>query len=272
MTEPGSTAPGPQETAPPRPLPATALPITFWGLVLLVLAAVGLVFVGGGLILVAGALLSGSDGGLLDSAWKLAGSWQFVLAVTAWQFVAMMLAIRYVGMRRAGLDWRGMGLRPVGPRWWLGGIALALLAIPLASLTTRLTQVLLDLPLDMPQLEALAPEGFQPLAAVGMTLLGALAIPLAEELLFRGFLHGWLRRHLAFWPAALTGSALFGLVHGQIAIIPGTFLIGMVLVWARERSGSLTAPWIIHAAFNGVQLIILYWALAAGVDLEEIPL
>ena len=66
-----------------------------------------------------------------------------------------------------------------------------------------------------------------------MTLVLA---PILEEGAFRLVLYGWLRRFMAFLPAAVISSLAFGIYHGNW--IQGTyaFLLGMVLAWGYEGS------------------------------------
>ena len=54
----------------------------------------------------------------------------------------------------------------------------------------------------------------------GLSLLRAcLVAPLAEELLFRGALFGWLRRRLPAWPAILVSAALFWVVIAGFRVL-----------------------------------------------------
>ena len=70
-----------------------------------------------------------------------------------------------------------------------------------------------------------------------MTLVLA---PVLEEGAFRLVLYGWLRRFMAFFPAAFISSLAFGMYHGNW--IQGTyaFLLGMVLAWGYEGSEYLS--------------------------------
>lgn len=82
--------------------------------------------------------------------------------------------------------------------------------------------------------------------------------PLAEELLFRGFIFQGLRRRLHFWPCAIFVSLLFALVHGQINVGLDVFALSLVLCWLREQTGSLWPSIILHAAKNGLAFLLLF--------------
>jgi membrane protease YdiL (CAAX protease family) len=74
--------------------------------------------------------------------------------------------------------------------------------------------------------------------------------PLTEEIFFRGLLPWLWRRHLGpqgtIWGPAL----LFAALHGSLRALPSLVLLGWVLGWARERSGSLLPGIALHLAVN----------------------
>ena len=99
---------------------------------------------------------------------------------------------------------------------------------------------------------------------VGAFFAGALivaAAPLSEEIFFRGFMFGGLRRRLPMWAAAVIAGAVFGLLHytgpDSIGVVPQLAVLGVLLAWLYERTGSLWPPIILHVANNGLALIAL---------------
>jgi len=86
--------------------------------------------------------------------------------------------------------------------------------------------------------------------------------PIAEELLFRGFLLPALARsRLGFWGAGLVTSALFAAAHyylftPDVLMLVGFFLGGLFLVWTLGVTGSLWVPMAIHMSYN---LLALLW-------------
>jgi membrane protease YdiL (CAAX protease family) len=90
--------------------------------------------------------------------------------------------------------------------------------------------------------------------------------PLVEEFVMRGFLFSGLRGKLKFLPAAIITSILFAVAHLQagsgnallwIAAID-TFILSMVLVTLREKTGSLWPGIGLHAIKNGLAFIALF--------------
>lgn len=82
--------------------------------------------------------------------------------------------------------------------------------------------------------------------------------PLGEETLMRGYLYSGLRTRWSFRTALLVTSLLFGLAHlgsgtnGSPLWLAGldTFLLSVVLVYLRERTGALYAGMLLHGANN----------------------
>jgi len=80
---------------------------------------------------------------------------------------------------------------------------------------------------------------------------------LCEELLFRGLLLPSLER-LGTRCALLLSGLLFALMHGQITALPAHLLLGFVLGLLLVGYGSLLAPMIFHATYNGAAMLLSY--------------
>ncbi len=85
---------------------------------------------------------------------------------------------------------------------------------------------------------------------VAMLLIFALAVPVIEELVFRGVLLEASRGQLTFLFAAVLQAALFALIHESWMDMPGLFLFGLVGAWLVKRSEGLLAPIVMHSTFN----------------------
>lgn len=89
----------------------------------------------------------------------------------------------------------------------------------------------------------------------------------AEELLFRGAVQGRLRQSWGMWPAIVSATVLFGLVH--IPAITGGFgaqlsyallvgILGLLLGYLYEYTGNILVPSLIHGAYNATLFGLLY--------------
>src|SRR5262249_37045858 len=90
--------------------------------------------------------------------------------------------------------------------------------------------------------------------------------PITEEIMIRGFLFTGLRSKLSLIKAGLITSVLFAIPHLQ----PGsgqpllwmagvdTFILSLILVYLREKTGSLAASIGVHAIKNFVAFLALF--------------
>jgi membrane protease YdiL (CAAX protease family) len=85
------------------------------------------------------------------------------------------------------------------------------------------------------------------------SILAVVVIPFFEELLFRGFLQGFLVRLLGGFAGVVVTSLAFALLHG-LSATPPIFCLSLFLGWLQLRTGRLAAPWAAHACHNGLTL------------------
>lgn len=81
--------------------------------------------------------------------------------------------------------------------------------------------------------------------------------PFAEEVLFRGALFRPLLRRYPLATCLPLTSLAFTFVHAEPQAFAPIFLMGLLLGLLRAKSGSLFAPFVMHAAFNAVGLVEL---------------
>ena len=158
--------------------------------------------------------------------------------------------------------------RELGNGLLMGIAGMLVLAVALLALGVRVPDESADL------------SATRTMALLVLVPVGALLIALIEETWFRGGLHGVARRHIGVPGAVLLGCSLFALVHyarADIPIEPGDvrwwsgievmrhafdrlwlrdrvfdslvalFLLGVMLVALRERSGRLALSIGVHA-------------------------
>ena len=92
------------------------------------------------------------------------------------------------------------------------------------------------------------------LAFAGGAILTTIMAPLAEELFFRGFLYGGLRRY-GVPIAAVVSGLVFGGVHiggSPIGFLVPLAVLGIILALLYERTGSLYPPIALHALNNSI--------------------
>jgi membrane protease YdiL (CAAX protease family) len=197
------------------------------------------------------AALTGGIGGITLQLSTLA----FPLALTGFTLLWVGIRHRAVDSLKLG-SIRGATDVALGSLYGVGLFGLATLAIyPIVQTIWQIVTGHPPSPIRQPVLPA-DPEPVQ--VALGV-LTVVLAVPLGEEVFFRGMLFGSLRTRMGFARAAAISSLLFALVHVQPPLVILMFFVGFGLAFIYERRGSLVAPIAAHAAFNliGFTLILL---------------
>jgi uncharacterized protein len=114
-----------------------------------------------------------------------------------------------------------------------------------------------------PEQRDLADElGFN--TGVAGAIMAGLAIvvvaPFAEEVFFRGFLFGSLRRLTSLWPAALGSGFFFGIIHlstGDLSVVPPLAYLGVLLALLYARTGSVWPCIAVHTFNNALAFTLL---------------
>lgn len=78
----------------------------------------------------------------------------------------------------------------------------------------------------------------------------AFCMPLIEEILFRGLVFGAFEKRWGMKGAILGSAFLFACFHFQLVGCLWLFCFGLVLGWARWKSGSLGLPILVHSLNN----------------------
>ena len=81
--------------------------------------------------------------------------------------------------------------------------------------------------------------------------------PVCEELLFRGVLYPSLRDLGHRRMAIAASSLLFAAIHGSLALMLPLTVLAVVLIWLYEKTGSIVAPILMHAAFNAINFAMI---------------
>jgi membrane protease YdiL (CAAX protease family) len=95
---------------------------------------------------------------------------------------------------------------------------------------------------------------------ISVIFMAILVAPIAEEIIFRGYFYGVIRRYGGRIPAILISSLLFAAVHGNLSAAPGLCILAVTLCLLYERTGSLWASMTLHAAFNASTVVaLIFW-------------
>ena len=152
----------------------------------------------------------------------------------------------------------GLDRMPVG-RSLLLGIALLISALPLVFAVDYVASILLKAnpttdAQEVIQIFENASSGAQ---RIPIIVLAVVVAPVAEELAFRGYIYGVIKRYVGAIPALVLSGILFALIHGNLPSFFPLLVLASVFALAYELSGSLLVPMTMHALFNAFSLILV---------------
>lgn len=107
---------------------------------------------------------------------------------------------------------------------------------------------------------------------IGLMIVTAVIVaPICEEIVFRGYVYPVLKRFSGAVPAAFLSALIFGAAHGNLAILLPLSLLGILLVWIYEKTGSIWAPIAVHFCFNAATVALQLAARAHFIPLPDSP-
>lgn len=175
-----------------------------------------------------------------------------------------MAGLALVGLilTRRGISWRrvfGGARLPWSARLGLG-MTFYLAAMPLVWFYALIYQAALRAHGYSPAWQEVVQAFTDETSVTVRLLLFLLAVglaPIFEELLFRGLLLPLAVRRLGVTLAIIAVSALFAVLHFHGPSLVPLFLIAAAFSLGYLASGSLWVPIVMHALFNGVNLVLL---------------
>lgn len=104
-------------------------------------------------------------------------------------------------------------------------------------------------------------ETFQASGALDIKLLviltAVIIAPLSEEILFRGFVYGVLKRYTDAPFATLASSLMFAIIHMHLGSLMPLCVLAVLFCIAYEITGCLLVPMFLHMIFNSTSLIVM---------------
>ena len=152
-------------------------------------------------------------------------------------------------------NWFSFRLRDGWLLWGIGGYCAA---IPIVVVVSLVNQQLWQGQGGSNPLLQIVLESQDNLALLIFFSTAAIAAPLFEEFLFRGFLLPSLTRYLPLWGSILFSSFLFAAAHLSLSEILPLTALGIVLGVVYSRSRNLLAPMLLHSLWNSGTLMSLF--------------
>jgi uncharacterized protein len=142
--------------------------------------------------------------------------------------------------------------------WWLWGIGGYLVATPIVIIVSFFNEQIWQGQGGSNPILQIVLEGKDPIALLLFFLTAAVAAPIFEEYLFRGFLLPSLTRYVPVWVAIGISALLFGVAHLSLSEILPLTTLGIILGVVYVRTRSLLASMLLHSLWNSSTLVSLY--------------
>lgn len=137
----------------------------------------------------------------------------------------------------------------------LGRALLALAAAyPILMLVQSMVYGISGGDLDVQDIVRFLQQAESPRDRWAVLAMAVVVAPVAEEIIFRGFLYPTAKKYAGAFVSAVATSLLFAGLHGHVPSVPALCMLAMCLVLAYEKTGSLLVPMIMHAVFNAVSV------------------
>ncbi|MEO1148164.1 MAG: type II CAAX endopeptidase family protein [Cyanobacteria bacterium J06638_22] len=176
----------------------------------------------------------------------------YVTMATAGLFI-LFLSVR--AYRPLPKDWFRFQLSGRGLLWGVGGY---LAALPLMLGVSIVNQQIWQGQGGSNPLLQIVLEENDPVALGIFLFTAAVAAPVFEELLFRGFLLPSLTRYFPVWGAIALSGLVFAIAHLSLSEVIPLALLGSVLGIVYVRSRNLLAPMLLHSLWNSITMIGLF--------------
>ena len=145
-----------------------------------------------------------------------------------------------------------------GNNWLVWGIGGYLVAIPLVVIVSIINQEIWQGQGGSNPLLFLAVQAQDKVALLIFFITAAIAAPIFEEIIFRGFLLPSLTKYIPLWAAIGLSSLLFSVAHLSLSEVLPLLVLGLVLGVVYTRSRNILASILVHSLWNSGTLLSLY--------------
>lgn len=197
----------------------------------------------------------------------LASASRILLAQASGQGLPVLYLLWRAGSAPRGL--RLIGVIPTRPGRDLGwGVLGFLAAVPLVFATIQAAVILgeqfgQEAPVLAHDMLKMLVDSDSTLGSALIAVSAILVAPILEEAIFRGIVQSVMVEvagEAKRWSIVIIAALVFAMIHANTATwenwqaLPGLFVLGLVLGWLYERSGSLWPSIVVHMGFNTLNI------------------
>jgi len=174
----------------------------------------------------------------------------------ATELLVLFFLLVFLKLTNKGIKYLGVTKKNLNKIWYAFpayGVYFVLSAIGVITLSKLVSEDVLDKAQDI---------GFETSGNINDTILAFVALviiaPIAEELLFRGFLFKGLKKAMDYRIAVFISALMFGVAHGQLNVGVDTFALGIVLAWLMHETDNIAVPIVLHMGKNLLAFLLLF--------------
>ncbi len=196
-----------------------------------------------------------------DQASSDAGSWSLVVNIAYFFFVGVMTygILEWIRNRRVSelFGLKKLRLAPIILYSIVGGFAsLLLCAWGVGTFSQDYLEGIFDQLSAQKTVESL--QDSRSKVELGLSIIMAcVAAPIVEEMLFRGYMYGALKRATNPIFSMVVIGGLFAVVHGNLPALLPLWAFSILLCLAYEWTRCLWVPMGMHAFFNAANIILM---------------
>lgn len=136
------------------------------------------------------------------------------------------------------------------------GLIPALLGVTLAAAAVF---KIFNIPVEPQQMVEMLKEETKMPSLMYMIIFASFFGPFMEEIFFRGFVYGALRKKIGVSGGILMSAAFFACVHVNMASFMPILILGILLAYIYEKTGSLVSSITVHIMHNSCMLAFLFF-------------
>lgn len=175
---------------------------------------------------------------------------QLIFYVFLLAYIYFFITLYYRTSFISSLKWKRLSAHNT-VRYLLGGAALSLIVMIIPPL--------------LPEKKSFPLEKMfnSPASAYAIAAFAVLIAPFMEELLFRGLLFAFFEKHGGLTFSIIATAVLFAGLHvpeywGAWNHVIMIMIVGLAFSLVRGLTGSLTPSYVLHLAYNGTMMLLLY--------------
>jgi membrane protease YdiL (CAAX protease family) len=221
---------------------------------------IDLIFIGLVFLIFAGLTVgSGGEGGHSEVPVEQKFRPEALVVSIFFQFLLMGMACAFVVRRIGQAEWLGLRWR----KWWMV-FAIAPVTVFCMWCFMGFLQVTgwngwLEKVFDIDSLQEsvkVLKEAKDPVVVALMAVAAVLVAPMAEEVVFRGYLYPAAKRFCGPLGGMIFSSLVFAAAHGNVVALLPLFILAMLLCLIYEFTGSIWANISVHFLFNAATVAI----------------